>query len=59
MLNRLKHYVLSFVEPMEEWEREGRGEDGRARGGEGRGAYTATHDLVMGYHVERAHHFLS
>ena len=34
MLNRLKRYVLSFVEPMEEWERTG---EGRGWGREGRG----------------------
>ena len=64
MLNRLKRYVLSFVEPMEEWERtgeEGRGVERMGEDGEGRGraAYTVPQELVMGYHVEKAHHFLS
>ena len=64
MLNRLKRYVLSFVEPMEEWERmgeEGRGVERMGERGEGRGraAYTVPQELVMGYHIEKAHHFLS
>ena len=43
------------------WGREGRGVERMGEGGEGRGraAYTAPQELVMGYHVEKAHHFLS
>ena len=41
--------------------REGRGVERMGERGEGRGraAYTVPQELVMGYHVEKAHHFLS